>query len=505
MNTSNGVSKRPVRSSVRQLLALSLLIGGVVTIATAVTAFAHGSEEPEKTINVLGHDIHRDRVAIPTDWGEPLTKSLRIQVAYNDQDIYFRFTFPSKNPGIHHDYVVYEGGTWVRHGESAVGSVPDGLYEDRFAFHVDDGSVRGFATQGCFTACHAGLRDPFMYAAPTSEQVKANSYFADVIKKTDTRHYIPDSRQREQWWDFSWDDISAEYVDAVQALKEGGVFLDQWHWRAARGNPIGVSDDMWVLDYRNGDAGNSSYATNFDSATEQPKKMFDPEKAGFAALSFDDVRNARVPFDSVYYLSDDTMKDFDPSYPWKEGDAIPRRYLRTPEGSRSDITADARWDNGEWTVELKRKLDTGNPDDKAFHDHATYNTAFAFYTAATGNRFHYVTFPQKLGLGQPADIIAQKFAGHRPDWAAVNPVELTAFYPGQVSWQFITSDEHPGAPAIRSDSASCDSCHTAESLAKRAVGLDLRDEWEGPRPWTWAAGLLGIIGIASAGILLRRT
>jgi hypothetical protein len=477
---------------------------GLVLIATAAVAFAQGGGEPENMISVLGSDISRDRVAIPTDWGEPLTKPLRIQAAYNDQDIFFRFTFPSKNPGIHHDYVVYEGGKWVRHGKSLVGSVPDGLYEDRLAFHVDDGAVRGFSTQGCWAACHSDLRDPFMYAAPTKDQVKANSYFAQVKKKDDTRHYIPDSRQRGTWWDFAWDDITAEDAEAIQTLMEGGVFLDQWHWRAARGNPIGVSDDMWVLDYRNGDAGKSSYSTNWDGDLEQPKKMFDPDKVGFAALSFEDVRNARVPFDSIYYLSDETMKDFDPNHAWKEGDAVPRRYLRTPEGSRSDISANARWDDGQWTVELKRKLDTGNADDKAFHDRGTYNTAFAFYTAATGNRFHYVTFPQKLGLGQPADIVARKFTGDRPDWAAVNPVELIAFYPGQVSWQFITSDEHPGAPAIRNDSASCASCHTAESLAERAVGLELRDEWEGPRPLTWLAGLLGIIGIASSGILLRR-
>ena len=69
-----------------------------------------------------------------------------------------------------------------------MGSVADGLYEDRVAFHVDDGAVRGFATQGCWAACHAGLRDPFMYAAPGKEEVKANSYFRDVIKKKDIRH-----------------------------------------------------------------------------------------------------------------------------------------------------------------------------------------------------------------------------------------------------------------------------------------------------------------------------
>ena len=493
---------RPLGRRLYASLAL-FSIGGAL-LATAAVAFAQTGDSPEETMSVLGREIARERVAIPTDWGEPLTKPLHVQAAYNHQDILFRFRFPSRNPGIHHDQLVYEDGEWVRHGGSEVGRVPDGVYEDRLAFHIDDGAVRGFATQGCWAACHSDMRDPFMYDAPTSDEVKTNTYFSDVIKKTDTRHYIPDSRQREVWWDFAWDDISAEHADAIQVLKDGGVFLDQWHWRAARGNPIGVSDDMWVLDYRNGDAGRSAYSTNWDGETGQPKKMFDPGKVGFAAMSFDDVRNARIPFDGVSNLSDATMKDYDPEYPWKEGDALPRRYLRTPEGSRSDISAIGRWDDGWWTVELSRRLDTGNPDDKALRDRATYNLAFAFYTEATGNRFHYVTFPVRLGLGQPADIVARRFDGDAPDWNSISPAELTSFYPGQISWQFLTSDLHPGAPAIRSDSVSCASCHTAESLAKKAVGLELRSKWEGPRPWTWLAGMLGILGIAGAGILLRR-
>jgi hypothetical protein len=335
------------------VIGLSLLALGIALVATAGVALAQAGDAPQETINVLGFEISRDRVAIPTDWGETLTKPLQVQVAYNDQDILFRFQFPAESPGIHHDYVVYEEGRWVRHGASLVGSVPDGLYEDRLAIHIDDGAVRGFATQGCWVACHNDLRDPFMYAAPSSAEVQANSYFADVINKTDTRHYIPDSRQRDTWWDFNWDDISAEGAGTIQSLKNADVFLDQWHWRAARGNPIGVSDDMWVLDYRNGDEGGSAYSTNWDGDTELPKKMFDPDAVGFAALDFEDVRNARVAFDSVYYLSDATMKQYDPEYPWEEGDALPRRYLRLPQGSRGDISSDARWDSGQWTVKLR--------------------------------------------------------------------------------------------------------------------------------------------------------
>jgi hypothetical protein len=197
-----------------------------------------------------------------------------------------------------------------------------------------------------------------------------------------------------------------------------------------------------VLDCRNGDAGRSSYSTNFDSETGQPRFMFDPGVVLGAALSFDDVANQRLTLDDVYYLGPETMAEFYPDQDWQEGNAIPRRYLREPEGSRADITARSVWTDGSWTVELRRKMDTGEPDDKAFKEFRSYNLAFAFYTNGTGNRFNYVTFPVKLGMGQPGDIEAVRFSGDNPDWNAAPEAEFTAYYPGQASRQYITSDKH---------------------------------------------------------------
>jgi hypothetical protein len=479
------------------LVSLSLLVGSVVSAA--------GPRESD-TIDVLGHKISRDRVAVPTDWGAPLTKPLQVQAAYNGQEILFRLRFPTGKPSIHHNYLVYEAGKWARHGAESVGSVPDFLYEDRVAFHVDDGAVRGFANQGCWTTCHSDLRYPFMYAAPTEEEVRANPYFRDVIKQRDTRKYIPESRNRpDEWWNVKWDSIGAEDASRIKALKEAGILLDQWHWRAYRGGPIGTSDDMYVLDYRNGDEGRSAFADNWDAEKKQPRFMFNPAKTGYAALAFEDVRNQRVPLDSAYFLGPDTLREYDPKYPWKEGDALPYNYLRRPEKSRADISSKSRWADGWWEVELRRKMDTGNLDDKPFREHRIYNLAFAFYTDATGNRFHYVTFPVKLGLGEPAEIQAVRFNGDSPDWATVPTRQFTGFYPGQTSWQFIVGDKHPGAPGVRSDTVACSACHTPEGLAQRSVGLELRSKWEGPRPWTWAGGLLGLLGIGLGGMLLRRS
>ena len=37
-----------------------------------------------------------------------------------------------------------------------------------------------------------------------------------------------------------------------------------------------------------------------------------------------------------------------------------------PAGSAADVEAKGEWANGKWTVEFKRKLNTGHKDDTAF-------------------------------------------------------------------------------------------------------------------------------------------
>ena len=219
-----------------------IVAAGILALSFALLVISVVAAARPPTIDILGFEIDRDRVSVPPEWGAPLTKQLAVQAAYNGDEILFRARFPADKPGIHHDYLVYEGGKWVRHGKSLVGSVPDRLYEDRFTFHVDDGAVRGFANQGCSVTCHSDLRDPFMYAAPNSDDVQANSYYQDMIKKSDTRKYLPESRRGSgEWWDVKWDDISDGDAEFIAGLKQAGVLLDQWHWWAARGGPIGVS------------------------------------------------------------------------------------------------------------------------------------------------------------------------------------------------------------------------------------------------------------------------
>jgi len=47
---------------------------------------------------------------------------------------------------------------------------------------------------------------------------------------------------------------------------------------------------------------------------------------------------------------------------------VPELVLKTPSGSAADVRVAATWHSGVWTLELRRKLVTGSPDDVAFSD-----------------------------------------------------------------------------------------------------------------------------------------
>ena len=97
----------------------------------------------------------------------------------------------------------------------------------------------------------------------------------------------------------------------------------------------------------------------------------------------------------------------DPATPFKEGDILPHPVLQEPTESIADVLAHGVWKNGKWTVELRRKLNTGQPDDKALAPGRVYDIGFSVFEDRVSNRRHLVTLPPvTLGLGVEADIKA---------------------------------------------------------------------------------------------------
>ena len=422
---------------------------------------------------------------------DELLMDLDIQAAYDDDDIVMRFSWPTDAPSLYHDYFVYEGGEWVRYGGEADGSAFP-LNEDRVHFLLDDGSVDGFEHYG-------GFMTVFSFTRMMSPEDVDEDESEAAIGQDDLRKMLPGSMEDHTDWRTLRDE------DALADLRQAGYFLDLWHWRSHRSNPIGWSDDQFVLDRRRSDDGEGAASTNFDDDLEQPEWMFDPDLTGQYAMSWDRIQSLDYTLDDPYYLSEFNSVPFDPDHDWQDGDTIPRRFLTEPEGSRAAIFSQATIDNGRWTVELRRALDTGSPeDDKILEEFGRYDLAPAVHAGATAGRWHYVGMPVTLGLGRDADVEAMRFSGDGPDWDAIEPTTVELFYPGVIAWDYLANRQtHAGAGAIDAN-ASFYAAHDEEKMGFYALESEFRDEIISQWLWTTLMWVVFILGSVVAFMRLAR-
>lgn len=469
----------------RRLAAMAIFLGALV-----FAWWTHGT-------GVVRNDP-ANHIAIPTT----LTVPLQVQAAYNGIDILLRYRWPSPNAGILHDVLRYTNGQWVVRGGAVPGSQPDGLHEDRVAMMLDDGSVPEFGRYGGYIAIGQGLtgfRDEVGGRA-----VAEHAYLGKVLGQDEATKYLPATRRPGG----AFGDTVAE--PEQQRLRAAGYFLDLWHWRAHRSNPVGFADDQLVGPGRLGDTGRAAYATNWDGANRRPRLMLDPATAGRTSLRWDDIAAGRISQDSTYFVREDQAQPFDAAATWQEGDTIPRRILRLPQASRADIavSGQARWADGLWDVTLRRRMDTGNPsEDKILRDGGAYQVAFAIHREATGGRWHYVSLPFTLGLGRDAEIPAARFEGETPDWRQP-ATAVTLFYPGQVNWPLLTSARHGGASSI-AQGVPVRYRHSEAQLAHYGIEAEFADAIR--RQWllTMLAGVVLILAfglaLAGPGVLAPKT
>jgi len=462
----------------RRILYLSL----VIFVGLLVTSWlTHGT-------GVIRNDLARN-IFIPDEYTMPL----QVKAAYNGRDIFFRYRWPTDQPHIYHDMLRYDGGKWVRYGASVAGPHPQGIYEDRVTMLVDDGSVPEFGRYGGYVTI--GNRMRFFTDEASAEEVAAHPYLGVKKGQTEVGKHLPATRRNIN----DWSSVVPE--EELARLRAAGYFLDLWHWRAHRSNPVDKSDDQFVAEARYGDSGKGPFFTNWDGEKKQPRLMFDPEKTGRTALDWNDLAESRLGFGDLYYLREDQAVAFDPDLAWEEGNTIPRRVLRAGDGSRADISVvgKAEWRDGFWDVALTRAMDTGHPlEDKVLVDKGFYSVAFAVHRGAKGSRWHYVSLPVSLGLDRDAQLTAVRFDGDTPGWEQPWS-DITLFYPGQVSWPGLTSTRHAGSTYIK-DGVPVRFRHSERQLAHYGIEAEFADEvWR-----QWMLTLLGgLFLIAAFGVGLN--
>jgi hypothetical protein len=140
---------------------------------------------------------------------------------------------------------------------------------------------------------------------------------------------------REDTFIFKWH-MGAAPVD-LSLNSDTPYTADIWFWKACRTNNIGYADDK-IHEY--------SEVENRDAArvfTKSGKTMY--------LLRVGDEGSSAYKIDLVSEYREETM---------------PRYILTEPSGSRGDVRAMGRWQNGQWTIELSRKLATSHGDDVQF-------------------------------------------------------------------------------------------------------------------------------------------
>lgn len=322
-------------------------------------------------------------------------KPLKVQAAYDAKNAYLRFQWKTDNAysGTEHQYLRYDGHGWEVWGYPKLDKVvhegkQPGVYEDRMTIMLDDGKVAGFAKQGCWLTCHDGQRDnPKQF---TKEEVAANPLLS-AIKKSDVRKYLPDTRTDPSDWK------TGKTVEEIAKLKAAGYFVDLIQWRAHRSHPVGMTDDGYVLEFRNSDAGKDPWSGNADAKTHQPKFMWDEKKVGYKALKALDLHKGGDHF----LIREQNAVPFDPDAGWKEGDLIPDYVISKADakGSANDNGGIASWKDGMWTVVMIRPLGLTNDDDKTLKEGGVYNIGFAIHDDNITTRGHHVSFEKTLGLG----------------------------------------------------------------------------------------------------------
>lgn len=320
-----------------------------------------------------------------------------VRAAFDGQYIYFRFEWQAAQPGASHELWRYDGTRWVPWGGPKPAATKAGIppsYEDRLALmfternvQAADGAKTGFNQVGCFMACHNSMR--YMPADVVGDRVRTHPYFGTGgLNASDMRHYLLVTRTATDETG-GWDKVKTKVE--IDRLKAEGSFLELWQWRAYRSSPLGYASDDYVLEYRLGDTGRSSFST-----PARPSFMYDQAKTGFRAIP-ESRFNELLP--QLPLVEGRNAVPLDPAATFAAGDLLPRNVLRMPEGSAADVMANGSWQNGRWVVELRRKLVTGNPDDKPFVPGRIYRFGLSLFDDKVTARWHFVSFVHTLGLG----------------------------------------------------------------------------------------------------------
>jgi hypothetical protein len=226
-----------------------------------------------------------------------------LKAVYTNTDVYLLAKWPDKTMTIEHNPYTYDGTKWTK---------PEGPLEDRVAVQWNI-SVADFAKGSCALLCHSGDRYP--------------------------------------------DKLPRMHTNAP------GEFTDEWHWKAARSNPMGYVDDKYLdstVDPKDDEAGHHAdggvrvYTGNRLKDGAPSFVWKGPSVSTPPGVSADRAKLFLLDTDKAPYSPTNPLT----GKPWAKGDKVPVAILQVPTESNADIKVYGVWKERVWTLEMGRALDT---------------------------------------------------------------------------------------------------------------------------------------------------
>lgn len=162
-----------------------------------------------------------------------------------------------------------------------------------------------------------------------------------------------------------------EWYFAVESNKEKG---DLWHWKAVRSNPVGYTEDGYVIANpskepgkgRKRDAGNAKAKAKGNATKDKKMPAYMQDPAQKASIPGSLVASEAIQISDYSGIA--------------EGTTIPGYMVnKNWTGSFADVKTIGIWKDGRWTVFMSRKLTTGNEDDTQFNTRKKYPFAVAVF------------------------------------------------------------------------------------------------------------------------------
>ncbi len=271
-------------------------------------------------------------------------------------DIYFLIEWEDSDDSKDRQSWYYDNGWKGEH--KYANAADDKYYEDKFAFLFPIGNVDNFSASTCYATCHTGL-----------ELVND--------KDKNVRHFLKGVDQKVDMW--HWKRVRGTYADQVDDQK---MTYKEGPYNSSSNGRTGDADGVA------GYSGNSQTLNNGTADVSVPLYVI-PNETDYYWIDKDQIDNGTaklitaVDGNGVLTYDGGTIDPADGGYEQGTGTKrIPSVNTKAFEGPRADISVKAVHTGTGWVCEVKRKLNTGDPDDAVFNPAEEMPFGFAIFNNA---------------------------------------------------------------------------------------------------------------------------